>query len=435
MKVSILSRKMLAVIVAAIVIVAVIAGVYWYTLPQEQIMLKIYVRDYHEGDMRNYTARYEKLHPNIKIELNALPWPGLFEKLSVVMIGGEECDMMITPESWWRNWARSGYIVPITEYLEKYPINRTDYKTAGLNAFNLPDDGKQYALPWRVSGQVLLYNVKAFEEVGLPIRGPETWDEFLDWCKKLMKYDDSGKVIRYGFAGQGNPLSEFLTIGSTIGPYAWAHGANLTTDNYSESNINKSAWVDAVKFALKVEQFTAPDTLITTVAELPSKLVADGIGMALTDLKAWDGCQSIDPNCRIGVARWPKGTTEPRCSPVIWGWIFPSGGKHTEEAFKFAHWLQEDPEKMARITPEVPATYSAGLTERFQRFKAAPYTMYGLIGGSDIAGGDPVRYHEKQNELINTASAACASLWADPTLDIQATLDAAAAEMNEILKG
>jgi ABC-type glycerol-3-phosphate transport system substrate-binding protein len=416
------------VVVAAIIIGAV--SYYYFSIPTEKITLNIYCRDFHKNAMGNYSAEYMQLNPNVNIQLTDLPFTGLYERLTTSLVGGEEVDMISGPIVWFQNWAISGYIGSIDNYLQSSPVNVTDYKAGGWNGFQY--SGKQYGLPWRTGGQILLYNVDAFEEVGLPLRGPETWEEFFDWMTRLTKVDDTGRVVRYGFGAQGKPLSDFVQIGSTIAPYAWSHGSDFitVTGNVSKCNLNSSTWVEAMKFSLKVENYTTPDTLVTAVADLPAKLVSGTMAMGLTDLKAWDGCKSINATTRIGIARFPAGPAGAKCQPVVWAWLFPTAGKHTEEAFKFAHWLQESPERMSKLTPDSSATYSASNTALYQKYQLANYTKYGAIGGGDIAYMDPVNNHPKSAEVINMFAEACSKLWQDPTLDVQATLDAATAEIN-----
>jgi sn-glycerol 3-phosphate transport system substrate-binding protein len=59
-------------------------------------------------------------------------------------------------------------------------------------------DDLSYWLPFARSTPLFYFNREAFAEAGLPDRGPETWDEFLEWIPELM-IEDGGSVSRHAF--------------------------------------------------------------------------------------------------------------------------------------------------------------------------------------------------------------------------------------------
>ncbi len=61
-------------------------------------------------------------------------------------------------------------------------------------------DGHLISIPFARSSCIFYYNKDAFREVGLdPDAPPTTWDELVEYAQKLMKTDDNGNVVRYGF--------------------------------------------------------------------------------------------------------------------------------------------------------------------------------------------------------------------------------------------
>jgi len=60
-------------------------------------------------------------------------------------------------------------------------------------------NGKIYGLPYIRSTPILYYNKTLFAKAGLdPNRPPATWDECLEYARKLTKKDSSGKTVQYG---------------------------------------------------------------------------------------------------------------------------------------------------------------------------------------------------------------------------------------------
>src|SRR6187397_3004809 len=56
-------------------------------------------------------------------------------------------------------------------------------------------DGKTWSVPFQRSTIVLYWNKDAFKEAGLdPEKGPASWDQMVEYAKKLTKSDASGNV-------------------------------------------------------------------------------------------------------------------------------------------------------------------------------------------------------------------------------------------------
>ena len=64
---------------------------------------------------------------------------------------------------------------------------------------NSQTGGKTYGIPFQRSTPVLYWNKEAFKEAGLdPDKAPATWDEMVDFGKKLTKTDAAGNVEQWG---------------------------------------------------------------------------------------------------------------------------------------------------------------------------------------------------------------------------------------------
>ena len=64
----------------------------------------------------------------------------------------------------------------------------------------LKHDGNIYGVICEASAPVLFYNKAHFLEAGLdPDAPPKTWDELIEMGKKLVKYDENGRMIRKAF--------------------------------------------------------------------------------------------------------------------------------------------------------------------------------------------------------------------------------------------
>jgi sn-glycerol 3-phosphate transport system substrate-binding protein len=126
-------------------------------------------------------------------------------------------------------------IVPFDDYI------KTDADKAWLNGFfpafmeNSQTGGKTYGIPFQRSTPVMYWNKEAFKEAGLdPETPPATWEELVDFGKKLTKKDANGNVTQWG-----------VRIPSSGFPYWLFQG--LTTENdviLANSDGNKTNFDD-----------------------------------------------------------------------------------------------------------------------------------------------------------------------------------------------
>lgn len=88
--------------------------------------------------------------------------------------------------------------------------------------------GKLYALPFARSTPILYFNRDLFKDVGLPDRAPATWDEFLEFSKKLTK-KEGGQTTRVGYAVQlGTTTAHWYFQG-----LLYAYGNDVSDDKYN----------------------------------------------------------------------------------------------------------------------------------------------------------------------------------------------------------
>ncbi len=109
-------------------------------------------------------------------------------------------------------------IEPFDPYLAKDPeLKRAVQDFFPAFMMNSTLDGKVYSLPFQRSTPILYYNKEAFREAGLdPERPPTTWDELVEYAKRLTKRDAQGRVVRYGVAIPTEDRSTWLLEGLGI---------------------------------------------------------------------------------------------------------------------------------------------------------------------------------------------------------------------------
>jgi len=91
--------------------------------------------------------------------------------------------------------AQSGQIIPVSDLARQYKYDLSGILYPLARYYNL--DGKYYGLPFNASTAMLYYNVDMFKAAGLT-RPPRTFEEYVDYARKLTKKDANGNITQYG---------------------------------------------------------------------------------------------------------------------------------------------------------------------------------------------------------------------------------------------
>jgi len=127
---------------------------------------------------------FQGLYNDMRIELANASRSGNLPDIGQVAI--EYLDLFVS----------QGYIEPITNYIPD--ADRDDILDQFWNG--VTRKGEIYAYPFNQSVQVLYYNKKAFVKAGLdPNKPPKTWDQVIEYGKKLTKdFDGDGTIDQWG---------------------------------------------------------------------------------------------------------------------------------------------------------------------------------------------------------------------------------------------
>ena len=107
------------------------------------------------------------------------------QKFNAALIGTDVPDVVVLDDIWWFHFALSGAIAPLDELFAQAGVDAGDYVDSLLADYEF--DGRHYALPYARSTPLFYYNKPAWEQAGLPDRGPTSWPEFGDWGPQLQR--------------------------------------------------------------------------------------------------------------------------------------------------------------------------------------------------------------------------------------------------------
>jgi N,N'-diacetylchitobiose transport system substrate-binding protein len=118
-------------------------------------------------------AEFNKIHPDVTVQLERQQWTGLVEKLTTALSGNDAPDIVEFGNTQAQSFEAAGAVVDLSDKAAE--LGGDDFLTSLLEAGTY--DGKLYAVPYYAGARVVVYRKDLFEEAGIEI--PTTLDEFL----------------------------------------------------------------------------------------------------------------------------------------------------------------------------------------------------------------------------------------------------------------
>lgn len=186
-------------------------------------------------------AKFEELHPNIKIKPEFSGWGGYWEKLSTQVAGDNAPDILKMSILYIKEYAERGVLLDLQPYAGK------EINTADLDGNVLENqatvNGKLSGIPYADNASIMFYNKEMYAQAGVePPANGITWDEYFAKAKE-MKGKLGDKV--YGAFDMSANLEGFMY-------YLFSKGDKLYEDGklgYDDENLRSwlTMWDNARK--------------------------------------------------------------------------------------------------------------------------------------------------------------------------------------------
>ncbi len=167
---------------------------------------------YSESDIRAMTADFTKAHPDIKVNLEFVPYEGLHDKTVLAQGSGKGYDVVLFDVIWPAEFATNKVLVDVSDRI-----------TPEMKSGVLPGawttvmyDGKYYGMPWILDTKYLFYNKKMLADAGIAAP-PATWGEL---AKDAQILKDKGIVeypIAWSWAQAEAAICDYTTLVSAYG--------------------------------------------------------------------------------------------------------------------------------------------------------------------------------------------------------------------------
>lgn len=195
---------------------------------------------YSEADVRAMTEAFTKANPDIKVNLEFVPYEGLHDKTVLAQGSGTGYDVVLFDVIWPAEYAANNVLVDVSARI-------TDEMKSGVlpGAWTtVQNDGKYYGMPWILDTKYLFYNKEILEKAGIKAP-PKTWDELAEQAKIIK---DKGLVdhpIAWSWAQAEAAICDYTTLVSAYkgdflkdGKPAFAEGGGLDALNYMVSSYS-----------------------------------------------------------------------------------------------------------------------------------------------------------------------------------------------------
>ncbi|SLO76490.1 sugar ABC transporter periplasmic sugar-binding protein [Klebsiella variicola] len=308
---------------------------------------------YSENDIRAMTSDFEKQHPDVKVNLELVPYEALHDKIVAARgAGGNGYDVVLFDAIWPAEFSRYDLLQDVSSRIAA--DEREKIFPGAMNT--VVYQGKTLGMPWILDTKYLYYNKAMLDKAGIKTP-PASWQQVMDDAKVLkdkgiVKYplvwswsqaealvcDYTTLVSGFGGSFYQNGKLDFSTPASlkavTLMKTSLDQGlSNPASREYLEEDVRKAFSNGDAAFALNW-------TYMYNMANDPKQSkVAGDVGIVPAPGDTPDKPGAVNGSMGLGIAK---------------------ASQHPEEAWQYIHYLTSQPvqDKYAKLSlPVWKASY------------------------------------------------------------------------------
>lgn len=244
--------------------------------------------------------QFNEKHPNVKVEVQFIPWLSAHQNFITSIAGGNAPDIAEIGTTWNPEFSAMGALAEMDSYVKEWGVEGG--WVPALEEVGTYDE-KLYGIPWYAGVRQLVYNKDILEKAG--VEPPETYDDLLEASKAIK---EKAGVSTYPAIG----VSQHLFL-----PMVWHFGGELAVQ---EENEGEMKWVSKISEAPAVEAFDyyanlykegyVPEGAVNWSTAETRKAFAQGdLAMTIDLPPGINAMINENPEIeeKIGVAPLPKG--------------------------------------------------------------------------------------------------------------------------------
>ena len=334
--------------------------------------------------VRGIIKPFEAKNPNVKINLQEVPWEGYYDKYQTLSAGGQAPDIAFVSAAWIQDFARLGIALNLDPFVEKAgvfgPSEADKYFLKTLDGLRYPGvKGALYAVPYEWVTIAFYYNKDIFDAASEPYPTNDwTYDKIAEVGKRLTK-KDGDKVTQFGFISHW----DYSILDSSL----YANGGSILSDDYTKAVLDSPQNEQTVQWWVDLIQKDGIAPLPTEFTEGgPTALFATG-KVAMAILGVW-GIQDFRQQDKFkwDIAMLPKG--KEKQTAVQWPNQFAISAKTKvpDEAFNFALFAIR-PDRPADTVGigKVPVVKALANSETWLEANKAPANKKAILQMGEVA--------------------------------------------------
>ncbi len=115
------------------------------------------------------------------------------QKVTAALQAQTAPDITLLSDVWWFKFYINQTLVALDDLALSAEVDFADYQDSLINEGLR--QGQHYWVPFARSTPLFYYNKEKWSAAGLPDRGPETWDEFMEWAPQLVEMDGDEMTV------------------------------------------------------------------------------------------------------------------------------------------------------------------------------------------------------------------------------------------------
>lgn len=308
---------------------------------------------YSENDIRAMTSDFEKQHPDVKVNLEFVPYEALHDKIVAARgAGGNGYDVVLFDAIWPAEFSRYDLLQDVSSRIAA--DEREKIFPGAMNT--VVYQGKTLGMPWILDTKYLYYNKAMLDKAGIKTP-PASWQQVMDDAKVLK---DKG-IVKYPLVWSWSQaealICDYTTLVSGFGGSFYQNGkldfstpaslkavtlmktsldqglSNPASREYLEEDVRKAFSNGDAAFALNW-------TYMYNMANDPKQSkVAGDVGIVPAPGDTPDKPGAVNGSMGLGIAK---------------------ASQHPEEAWQYIHYLTSQPvqDKYAKLSlPVWKASY------------------------------------------------------------------------------
>lgn len=167
---------------------------------------------YSEADVRAMTDAFTAANPDVKVNVEFVPYEGLHDKIVLSQGSGSGYDVVLFDVIWPAEYAQNNVLVDVTDRIT------ADMKDGVLpGAWTTVEyEGKRYGMPWILDTKYLFYNKEILAAAGI-VEPPKTWAELTAQAQVIKDKGLLDHPIVWSWAQAEAAICDYTTLVSAFG--------------------------------------------------------------------------------------------------------------------------------------------------------------------------------------------------------------------------